>query len=198
MKFKAILLAGGLSTRMGKDKAMLSLHGVTLLQSAYDKIAEVFKQSKDQILVSGNYSDFDSITDIRPGNGPIEGIWSCTRTIEYDSAVLVFPVDMPLLTTSQFKVLFRQIMQEHNTGSSIELVQFENYEMPFVFIYNAKTEKILSAVRDKKSNSERSIRHFKSELHKTTIAESDFSYFINVNTPTEWEEVNDETSFECE
>jgi len=199
MRYNAILLAGGLSTRMGQDKAMLSQSGVTLLQLAYNKITEVMKSMTDShIAISGNYPEYFGITDLREKRGPIEGIWSCTRETKYNTAVLVFPVDMPLLMSKQFKLLFAQIEQEHLQDSGVEFIQFEDREMPFVFIYNKKTEKLLDAVRNQESNSKRSIRYFKLLLYGKVIVATELSHFINVNTPAEWKEVNNEASTKSE
>lgn len=195
MKFNAILLAGGLSTRMGRDKAMLTQHGITLLHSAYSKATAALKPFEGRVLVSGHYLDYSGIADIKTGRGPIEGIWSCTRKIECDSTVLVFPVDMPLLTTEQFKLLFELFEQECIQKSGVEFIQFKNWEMPFIFIYNAKTEKILGAIRDTEVGSKRSISYFKSQLCGKEMATIDFNSFINVNTPADWKEVSHETAF---
>ncbi|HHG74860.1 MAG TPA: molybdenum cofactor guanylyltransferase, partial [Persephonella sp.] len=50
MKISAVLLAGGQSKRMGKDKAFLQLNGKTFLRI----IAEKLSIYCDQIIVSGN------------------------------------------------------------------------------------------------------------------------------------------------
>lgn len=192
MKHSAILLAGGLSSRMGQDKALLTQQGVTLLQSAYSKITEAMKFfSEARVIVSGNYPEYSGIADQIAKHGPIEGLWSCTRCLDYNSAVLVFPVDMPHLTPEQFKLLFAQIEQEHIIQQSdIEFVQFENWEMPFVFIYNSESEKILSTIRNYKDKSKRSIRCFKTQLRGKIIKAEDQYNFININTPAEWKEAS--------
>lgn len=100
MQLSAVILAGGLSTRMGRDKAWVQFGGKPLIQRALEVtqglgIREVF--------ISGrNAHDFESLDchvliDLEPGLGPLSGIeralWRATSPL-----VLVMPVDLPRMT----------------------------------------------------------------------------------------------------
>ena len=88
--FSALILAGGKSSRMGRDKALLSINGQSLLahmqQLAIDSGAA-------EVLVSRNQPGF--INDTEHQAGPLAGILAalahCTT-----SQLLVLPVDTPL------------------------------------------------------------------------------------------------------
>ncbi len=105
MKISAVLLAGGQSKRMGKDKAFLQLNGKTFLRI----IAEKLSIYCDQIIVSGNKekklylsqlrgikSQIDFVKDKNPFTGPLNGIVSCRKKIKND-LVFISTCDTPLL-----------------------------------------------------------------------------------------------------
>ena len=93
----AFILAGGRSSRMGSDKALLPFRGGNLLEVALGKTRQV---STNPIIVGdrGLYSSFgDVIEDRFPGCGPLGGIHAalCATKTELN---LVLSVDMPLMT----------------------------------------------------------------------------------------------------
>lgn len=77
----AIILAGGKSTRMGTDKAMLKIKGQTTVERLRDKLSPLF----DEVIVSTagtnivNISSVKLVADIFPDKGPISGIYSCLK-----------------------------------------------------------------------------------------------------------------------
>lgn len=177
---------------MGRDKAMLLNNGVSLLKLSYDKARAALKDfNSTKVFVSGDYPEFNGVKDILPQRGPIEGLWSCSRYLGYETNVLVFPVDMPLLSQAHFKILFESLVES-------EFVQFEDYEMPFVFKFNSRTEKVLKAVRCSDSSSSRSIKNFKSLLQGKIVTLQEGPFFKNVNTPQDWNEVVNETAFKSQ
>jgi molybdopterin-guanine dinucleotide biosynthesis protein A len=199
MRFNAILLAGGRSSRMGRDKAMLILRNTTLLQTSYDKLSQVLASKSDsQVIVSGNYPEYQGIVDEKLTCGPIEGLWSCTRSMKSNSAVLVCPVDMPKLSIEQFVILFEEFEKEYALNPEIQYIQFADWEMPFVFLFNEQSDVILTKVRDSEESAKRSIKYFKSQLQGKSISTQKEVFFANVNTPDDWREVSGETSFKLE
>lgn len=199
MRFNAILLAGGKSSRMGQDKAKLMLQNVSLLQTTFTKLSKVLDSKSDsKVVVSGDYPEYQGIIDEKPTRGPIEGLWSCTRNMKYNSAVLVCPVDMPRLSIEQFQILFEEFEKNHNLNSEIQYIQFAGWELPCIFIFNEHSETILANVRDSEDTSKRSIKYFKSLMRGKFISAPKESTFMNVNTPDEWQEVNNEATFNYE
>ena len=91
MIFAAIILAGGQSRRMGRDKALLEWQGQPLYQRA-----QTLAQSlgAGQVLLSG--PQVGGLPDRYPGQGPLAGIDVCLQKTE-TAWVLVLPVDMPQL-----------------------------------------------------------------------------------------------------
>jgi molybdenum cofactor guanylyltransferase len=80
MQITGFILAGGQSSRMGTDKAMLQIDGKTLMERAI----EICKPFCHEILISsnnpkhGNFG-FAVISDEINNCGPMGGIYSCLK-----------------------------------------------------------------------------------------------------------------------
>lgn len=99
-----VVLAGGRSTRMGRDKAGLVWHGKTLLAHACATLAAA---GATRVVVSGDYPDWDGIPDAMSSMGPLGGLASVFAALP-DGVLLLVPVDMPLLTQELLKTLAGQ------------------------------------------------------------------------------------------
>jgi molybdenum cofactor guanylyltransferase len=96
-----LILAGGASTRMQRDKAAISYHGPSQLQWAYDLVSQecaatfvsVRPDQRDEPTRAG----FPQIADRQPGIGPIAGISSA---LSHHPKVgwLVIACDLPFVT----------------------------------------------------------------------------------------------------
>jgi|ERR1035437_2390043 molybdopterin-guanine dinucleotide biosynthesis protein A len=96
MNFSAVILAGGKSSRMGRDKAFVEVGGQTLLAR---QILIVRQAGASEVLISGragvDYSVFDCrvIEDKFQEAGPLAGIERALN-IAANSLLLVLAVDM--------------------------------------------------------------------------------------------------------
>lgn len=110
MSCSAVVLAGGQSARMGRDKAELALAGETLLERQL-KLAQAV--GAVELLISGragkNYSRFGCpvVADNFPQAGPLAGIESALQVCRHP-LLLVLAVDMPQMTTAVLSVLLEQ------------------------------------------------------------------------------------------
>lgn len=103
-----VVLAGGRSRRMGRDKAMLRIGDGTLLDRGR---ALLSASGCRRVLVSGRPTDQGGLPDSHPGEGPAHAILDA---IEYAlgngfEGVLIIPVDMPALTTSELRPLMNRV-----------------------------------------------------------------------------------------
>lgn len=93
----AFILAGGKSTRMGTDKAFISLDGHTLLARALDCIRAV----TSDVRIVGDRKKFAAfapvVEDIFPGCGPLGGIHAALRSSTTDLN-FILAVDVPFVT----------------------------------------------------------------------------------------------------
>lgn len=107
MNFSAVILAGGQSLRMGRDKAWLEIGGETLLAR---QINLVRAAGATEVFISGraerDYSSFNAavLTDNFPNCGPLAGIESALRVC-CESLLLVLAVDMPHMTSELLQYL---------------------------------------------------------------------------------------------
>lgn len=88
------ILAGGLSRRLGRDKAALPWRGTTLLEYMTEILSTV--SSTVQIIGRGAFPD------LVPGIGPIGGILTALHSSTTE-ANLIIAVDLPLLTSDFLK-----------------------------------------------------------------------------------------------
>jgi molybdopterin-guanine dinucleotide biosynthesis protein A len=100
-----IILAGGKSLRMGKDKARIDLAGKPLISYAIDVLKPVCKS----IIISSNSEDYESYghpvqKDLIPECGPMGGIYS-TLLHSSSSLNLVLSCDMPLVSSDLLKYI---------------------------------------------------------------------------------------------
>ena len=90
--WQALILAGGRSRRMGRDKAALPWQGRPLL----DHLRCMLEAEGATVTVSGRQADGRGIADLWPDAGPLGGIGSALPQLA-DGTVLVLPVDLPLI-----------------------------------------------------------------------------------------------------
>lgn len=113
MKITGIVLAGGKSSRIGHDKALLEWGGMRLVERAISIIEPLC----DNILVSTNNPDlaylrYPLVNDEHRGIGPIAGLHAALR---YSRAAhhVVIPCDTPLVTIDVFERLFAITSASH-------------------------------------------------------------------------------------
>ena len=95
----AVILAGGRSSRMGQNKALLEIGERTIIQA---QILELGKTFAPLVVVSNQpelYSGMgaQAVQDHYPGYGPLAGIHAGLMAVPGDGA-FVIPCDMPFIT----------------------------------------------------------------------------------------------------
>ncbi|MBK9992311.1 MAG: molybdenum cofactor guanylyltransferase [Verrucomicrobia bacterium] len=106
--FTGVVLAGGRSTRMGRDKALLTLEdGRTLLERA---VAVLREFDATEILVStGSDKTYGmpgtrELADVRADCGPLGGLHACL-SVAKEQLCLVLAVDLPAMAPSYLRGL---------------------------------------------------------------------------------------------
>lgn len=92
----AIVLAGGESRRMGRDKALLEVEGRPLIARIVDRLEDLFDEIVIGAARSGDYGDLGRpvIADRETGQGPLMGLASCLERVANELA-LVTACDIP-------------------------------------------------------------------------------------------------------
>jgi molybdopterin-guanine dinucleotide biosynthesis protein A len=107
MDLSAVILAGGESRRMGRDKAWVELDGQPLLKLAVEKVRHLGVQ---EVFISGRSGvDYSALKcpvlfDLEPGLGPLSGIEHALRAAS-SPLVLVLAVDLPHMATAFLRKL---------------------------------------------------------------------------------------------
>ncbi len=95
MRTLAVILAGGRSSRMGRDKAGLPFGNGTMLSH----LTEVYRQNFDVAVSVGEAGRFPvgealELVDLRPGQGPLAGLETAFRRTEAETVFLT-ATDLP-------------------------------------------------------------------------------------------------------
>ena len=123
--FCGIVLAGGRSSRMGTDKADLTLNGKTFLETQVRKLRDL---GAGEILISGR----------------LGGLCSCFPTCGYASA-LVISVDVPLLSVSTLEELLRT---HQRGGFDATILSHNGRIQPLIAVYETDTFPLLQELTE--------------------------------------------------
>ncbi len=184
----AFVLAGGRSSRMGTDKALLRLpNGQSLLARAWTVASTV----TPYVYVLGSRSKYQDlplplIEDIYPGRGPLGGIHAAL-TVTTTELNLIVAVDMPAMTAECLQYL-RERAQ--GTDALVVVPELGGHVQGLAAIYRKAflpfAEEALAAGRNKVSSSFPAGRTL--IISSDEFAEAGFGpeLFRNVNTEDEW------------
>lgn len=104
-----VVLAGGRSSRMGRDKAGLEWQGQNLLEHAVQRLQEA---GCEPVLVSGRPAHPLGVPDLEPYAGPPAAVLAILEHLHAGAALdgrplLFLPVDMPLVQAATLAALLR-------------------------------------------------------------------------------------------
>jgi len=139
------VLAGGRSSRMGTDKALLQLAGKPLIAHAVAKLRRI---CEDVAILSNNAALADYaplVSDLHPGCGPIAGI-EAALTHSAHAWNLILPVDMPFVPT---ELLFSRAAGAINAHPPLSIEMFTIFGRPqpaLCFLYQEVARYIGAAI----------------------------------------------------
>jgi molybdenum cofactor guanylyltransferase len=142
---EGFVLAGGRSSRMGRDKAMLRLSGRTLvgqffpggtlLDLALDKLRALKLAPAGTPRIAGSRPDLSSqapvVEDLHPGCGPLSGI-EAALAASTRSLNLFLPVDLPLLPA---EFLSWMLQRASITGAMVTFPRIQGRPQPLCAVY---------------------------------------------------------------
>ena len=189
-KFAAFILAGGRSTRMGQNKAMLEIDGVTMV----DRVIDLVRRAGVEPVVVGSSGENRRtlsarvIPDDWPGAGPMGGIATALRETRTPWN-LVIACDMPYLTTEWLEFLLRRASA---SPADAVVPKNKNGAEPMCAMYHQRAEVAIRGVL------ESGIRKVTEGLAKLQVEyvepeewkgfDSDGLLFKNMNEPADYEE----------
>ncbi|HEY6304990.1 MAG TPA: molybdenum cofactor guanylyltransferase [Candidatus Angelobacter sp.] len=126
------VLAGGKSTRMGRNKAELSLHGRTLLETALEAAREV----TGEVYILGSPDLYGgwapAIADVFPGCGPLGGIHAALKRTKTEFN-LIIAVDTPFLSGGLLRYVTERALAARAMVTAPEV---NAYPQPLCAVYS--------------------------------------------------------------
>lgn len=192
------ILAGGRSTRMGTDKALLTLAGRPLIAHAVAKLrcicADVHILSANPALAA--YAPL--VPDLHPGQGPVGGIEAALAHTTRDWN-LILPVDVPFLPTAILQSLVADAVSRADT-TRIAMFTVAGHPQPAVCLLHREIAPSIAAAV---SLSELKLQpvleaaaHVLALQHDQSLEQvlryhnipTDTHWFANLNTPQDFAE----------
>lgn len=170
-----LVLSGGKSSRMGKDKSSMTVGKTTMLEHSIGILKSL---NLDKVVVSG--AEFD-IPDIFTDKGPVGGIFSAIQhlSLTIGDSLLIVPNDMPLLRSDLLLKLMQQSLIHKCT------CLYKQHPMPLSLYIS---EGILARLELLENTAGMSIRYLIQADKVVELAVESGDVFSNVNTPQELEQ----------
>ncbi|WP_290612748.1 molybdenum cofactor guanylyltransferase [Arsukibacterium sp. UBA3155] len=173
MQFSALILAGGKSSRMGQDKALLNLNGLSLLEHMQQLAQE---SGAAEVLISRNQPGF--IADQTQQQGPLAGILAALEHCQ-SAQLLVLPIDTPLLSVRSLQRLLQHATANNNAGAAC----FADSPLPCVL---AVSPTLSTLIRAQLQSGQRSVKALLAKLNALSLPVPT-TELLNTNTPQDWQ-----------
>jgi molybdopterin-guanine dinucleotide biosynthesis protein A len=188
------VLAGGGSTRFGRDKALVDMDGQPMLARMCELLASA-TSGVNVVTTRGKYASLGirSVADRWPGEGPLGGIVTALRHTEADDPQcqwnLVVSCDIPFLTREWIAFL---VQRASDSEAQVVLPRSQHGPEPLCACYKTNAAGALQGLF------EAGVRKVTQALQqvKTEVLDeadwkrfdSDGRLFWNMNTPVEYDE----------
>lgn len=187
--FAAVLLAGGRSTRMKQDKALLHWHGQDLWQAQLHKLqslgaARVLLSCRSEQPLFVSPSDEVEVLHDPEGvdDGPLGAITRCLELVQVP--LLVLAVDMPWMTAA----FLREQLQKHESPDKGWFFRGPHGDEALAGLY---APAMLPMMQEAKSNKDFKLQHvIEAAVHSGlaithALGDEQMPFFRNANTPAD-------------
>jgi molybdopterin-guanine dinucleotide biosynthesis protein A len=185
MNISAVLLAGGESRRMCKDKSTLLFRGKPLWQIQLDLLrklepAEIFISARNDPLWRPD--DVQFVADDPPSRGPLSGLAASLDRIR-TSSLLALAIDMPFMSESYLRFLCSYL--ERGRGV---LPQLGNRAEPLAAIY---PQEVNMDFHSALAGPDFSLQTLTSrlidagKLRTIVVSDEEKKFFVNMNEPAD-------------
>ena len=200
-----MVLAGGRSSRMGREKALLTVEegsSETWLDRAVGTLlnagaSAVWISVRDPaIFQETGKNAAGMISDLTPDLGPLGGLKSVLQVLSdreglrEGDGVVVLPVDMP----SMLPETIQRLVNELQARPECEAIHYYGFELPIVLRFSTK---ILARLRDPDRYTRYAVHEFLEllstvalPLPKVALVNQGLSPFLNVNSPEDLHELS--------
>jgi molybdenum cofactor guanylyltransferase len=179
-RYIGVVLAGGLSSRMGRDKALLQWQGRPLIEH---QMAVLREAGIDRVQISGERADYQGVADPVAHAGPLGGIAGIAAMCE-DGELLIIPVDMPRLHST----LLQRLLIAPQAGCA----HFAGHVLPMRLRLDDTCRAALAELIRASDNRSRSLRALQERVGviEIPLSEADTHQLIDCNTEEMWREVS--------
>ena len=173
----AVILAGGASSRMGRDKSLLEIRGVPLIQRL---IAQLRGRFREVLISSDDPAPYHAtglrvIPDGQPGQGPLRGIAAALQTAETET-VFVVACDIPDIDPRFVRSLIAAARQ---ADCAVPRRADGRWEP----LFSAWRRSALPAIREVLAEGGRKIDAVFPRIRTTAVDLVDGAWLRNLNTP---------------
>ena len=183
MAVSGIILAGGRSSRMGRDKTLLLIKNETLIERTVRKL----RGFVDEIIIASNHTakyDLPGIVEVPdsyPGMGPLGGMHAGLMVAKHQYSFIV-SCDMPFFTEELARYLL-----ERKAGYDVVVPEIRNRLEPLCAVYSRDCIKPIEQCLQAGVSQ---VYRFYPDVKVCKIVESDLGQigdlkeiFCNLNTP---------------
>ena len=176
-----VIMAGGKSSRMQQDKALLPFNG-------YNSLAEYqcqrFKPLFSKVYISAKENKFDFpikiIEDCYSSSSPLVGLVSIFETLDKIDEVMVLSVDAPFVDKEVFNALLNRAKKE----SSVIVAESPNGIEPLCAIYRRA---VFPVAQEMLSKNRHRLQTVLDRVETQKLFFSDEKLFMNLNYPSDYE-----------
>ncbi len=182
-EFTGVILAGGKSSRFGKNKALATFKERPLIEYPATTLADIFD---DLLLVTNTpeeycFLDWPMVADVYQDSGPLAGIHAALRATSRPK-IFVCGCDMPFLDK---KLIAHLCTSAQKYDAAIP--RTANGLEPLHAVYS---KKLLPAIEEYLEKGLRKVHQFLAEANTREVSEDEIltvtgslNSFLNVNTP---------------
>lgn len=176
-----VIIAGGGSSRMGRDKALLSFGGYnSLAEHQYQKLQNLFQH----VALSAKTDKFDFdcqvICDKYETSSPLVGILSIFESLPKVDSVFVLSVDAPFVDD----VVIGKIMGKIDNEADVIVAQSPSGVQPLCALYKRS---ILPLAETQCKEGNHKLQTLLAKANTAYILFKDDTPFTNLNYPEEYE-----------
>ena len=175
------VLAGGRSSRMGRDKSLLELDGEALVARAARRV----EAAAGCVAIVGDLArhghfGWPVVADLRPGEGPLAGIEAALASPHAARWNLIVACDMPFLDPALLQRLFGEARLK--TPDCVAITTGRGVE-PLCAVYGRG---FLEAARGALDAGRRKVRDALDGLQVIHLPVDNGAAVANINTPADW------------
>jgi molybdopterin-guanine dinucleotide biosynthesis protein A len=170
------ILAGGQSKRMGSDKGLIVVNGISLVERLCHLIIEI---GFEPVIITSNKAydrfGFTRLEDLNPGKGPLAGIQSALNHCS-KSGAFILNVDIPFFDKEALNGLILGVQQQ-------EKIHFVSAPASQHYLIGFYPKNALSVIDEQLKSNDYSIRSLLNKVGFVELNVSSDAPYFNFNQP---------------